>query len=219
MKVTDEPEPVGVIVKKTDKSTGNPVSGAGFAVFDDEACTKRTVTDSKKKEEVPVFYYNEELGVAASGKFEQTQSGYYVKEVEVPSGYIDSGTVWKVQPEKGGFAELNITNTPVRCDVQAVKEDIETGTKAQGDAILSGAVYGLNAAEDIVYPDGSGIVTYGSKDNITSLKGTGLKSTGNKAKAGTLLASVQTGSKGEFNFGNLYYGNYYIQEISASTAE
>ena len=32
-----------------------------------------------------------------------------------------------------------------------------------------------------------------------------------------MLASVQTGSKGEFNFGNLYYGNYYIQEISAST--
>ncbi len=217
MKVTDKPEPVGVIVKKTDKSTGNPVSGAGFAVFDDEACTKRTVTDSKKKEEVPVFYYNEELGVAVSGKFEQTQNGYYVKEVEVPSGYIDSGTAWKVQPEKGGFAELNITNTTVRCDVQAVKEDIETGTKAQGDAILSGAVYGLYAAEDIVYPDGSGIVTYSSKDNITSSKGTGLKGTGNKAKAGTLLASVQTGSKGEFNFGNLYYGNYYIQEISAST--
>lgn len=217
MEVTDKPEPVGVIVRKTDQSTGRPVTGAGFAVFDDAACTKRTVTDSEKKEEVPVFYYNEELGVAASGKFEQTQSDYYVKEVEIPAGYTDSGTVWKVQPEKGGFAELTITNTPVRCDVQAVKEDIETGTKAQGDAVLSGAVYGLYAAEDIVYPDGSGIVTYGSKDNITSSKGTGLTSIGNKAKAGTLLASVQTGSRGEFNFGNLYPGNYYIQEISAGT--
>ena len=217
MEVTDEPEPVGVIVKKTDKSTGRTVTGAGFAVFDDAACTKRTVTDSKKKEEVPVFYYSEELGVAASEKFEQTQSDYYVKEVEVPGGYTDSGTVWKVQPEKGGFAELTITNTPVRCDVQAVKEDMETGTKAQGDAVLAGAVYGLYAAEDIVYPDGSGIVTYNGKNNITFSKGTGFTSTGNEAKAGTLLASVQTGNKGEFNFENLYCGNYYIQEISAGT--
>lgn len=216
MEVTDKAEPAGVIIKKTDGSTGRPVSGAGFAVFDDAACTKRTVTGHEKKEEVPVFYYNEELGVAASEKFEQVQDYYYVKEVEVPDGYIDSGTVWKVKPEKGSFAELAITNTPVRCNIQAVKEDTETGTP-QGDAVLSGAVYGLYAADDIVYPDGSGIVTYSGSNNITSSKGTGFTSTGNEAKAGNMLASVQTGSKGEFNFGNLYYGKYYIQEISAST--
>lgn len=95
------------------------------------------------------------------------------------------------------------------------KKDKETGN-AQGDAALSGATYGLYAMETVNYPDGRGVVSYAGDDNITSTAGTSFYSTGTPANAGTLLATVQTDDSGNFNFGNLYYGKYYIQEIEPS---
>lgn len=130
------------------------------------------------KADVPVFYYNEDLDFAASEKFVKKQEKYYVKEVIVPDGYRDDGTVWEVTPDYGEVTQITATNTPIRCDVQAVKLDRETGDKAQGDAKLSGATYGLYAAETIYYPDGRGVVSYQSKDNITSTQGTDFYSTG-----------------------------------------
>lgn len=214
--VDETPEKVGVIVYKTDATSGNWVKGAGFAVFKDAACTVRVKTEGDKGEEVPVFYYDADLEMAASEKFAKEQETYYVKEVVVPNGYKDDQTVYPVQPENGSFSETTIQNTPLRCDVQAVKEDRETGKKAQGDATLEGATYGLYAAEDIYYPDGRGIVTYTEGDDINSTKGTDFFSTGEEARKGALLATVQTDKEGKFNFGHLYYGNYYIQEIEES---
>ena len=72
---------------------------------------------------VPVFYFNEDLQIAASNKFIKTQDYYYVKEVVVPDGYRDDGTVWTVSPNYGEFAIVNANNTPIRCDVSASKED------------------------------------------------------------------------------------------------
>lgn len=214
--VKEEPEPVGVMVHKTDSTSGVFVKGAGFAVFNDAACTQRTVISDENPAEVPVFYYNEDLQIAASDKFAKKQDYYYVKEVVVPDGYRDDGTVWTVSPSYGEFAIVNAENTPIRCDVSATKEDKETGKKAQGDAKLDGALYGLYATSNIVYPDGRGVVTYSGNDNITSTKGTDFVSTGAIANAGALLATVRTDKDGNFNFGNLYYGNYYIKEIEES---
>ena len=70
--------------------------------------------------------------------------------------------------------------------------------------------------ETVNYPDGRGIVSYAGNDNITSTVGTDFYSTGTPANAGTLLATVKTDEAGNFNFGNLYYGKYYIQEIEPS---
>ena len=99
---------------------------------------------------------------------------------------------------------------------QRKKEDKETGKEPQGDAKLSGATYGLYAAETIVYPDGRGTVTYAGDDNITSTQGTDFVSTGVPAEKDALLATVKTGEQAEFNFGNLYFGNYYVREIEPS---
>ncbi len=214
--VKETPDKVGVIVYKQDSMSGKWVKGAGFAVFKDAACTVRVKTDGKEGKEVPIFYYDEDLEMAASEKFAKEQETYYVKEVVVPDGYKDDGKVYPVQPENGGFSETTIPNTPLRCDVQAVKEDKETGNQTQGDATLEGATYGLYAAEDIHYPDGSGIVTYKDGDDISSTAGTEFFSTGEEAKKDALLATVQTDKKGKFHFGNLYYGNYYIREIEES---
>ena len=216
MEVVEIPDTVGVMVKKTDSESGNFVKGAGFAVFTDVGCTKRVTVDETGREEVPVFYYDEDLGTAASAKFVKTQDKYYVKEVVIPDGYRDDGKVWEVAPDYGEISDFSAENTPIRCDVAAKKEDKETGAEPQGDAKLSGATYGLYAAETIVYPDGRGTVTYAGNDNITSTQGTDFVSTGVPAEKDALLATVKTGEQAEFKFGNLYFGNYYVREIEAS---
>lgn len=216
MEVVEYPDTVGVMVVKTDSESGNFVKGAGFAVFTDAGCTKRVCVDESGQEEVPVFYYDEDLDAAASEKFVKTQDKYYVKEVVIPDGYRDDGKVWEVTPDYGEISDFSAENTPIRCDVAAKKEDKETGAEPQGDAKLSGATYGLYAAETIVYPDGRGTVAYAGDDNITSSQGTDFVSTGVPAEKDALLATVKTGEQAEFNFGNLYFGNYYIREIEAS---
>lgn len=216
MSVMEYPDTVGVMVKKTDSESGNFVKGAGFAVFTDAGCTQRVSVEGNGKVEVPVFYYDEDLDIAASAKFVKTQDKYYVKEVVIPDGYRDDGKVWEVSPDYGEFSDFSAENTPIRCDVAAKKEDKETGEEPQGDAKLSGATYGLYAAETIVYPDGRGTVTYAGNDNITSTQGTDFVSTGVLAEKDALLATVKTGEQAEFNFGNLYFGNYYVREIEPS---
>lgn len=216
MPVVEYPDTVGVMIAKTDSESKNIVKGAGFAVFTDIGCKKRVSVNGDGKEEVPVFYYDEDLGVAASSGFVKKQDKYYVKEVVIPDGYRDDGRVWEVSPEYGEFADLSLENTPIRCDVAVKKEDKETRAEPQGDAKLSGAIYGLYAAETIVYPDGRGTVTYVGNDNITSTQGTDFVSTGVLAEKDALLATVKTGEQAEFNFGNLYFGNYYIREIEPS---
>lgn len=216
MEVKEYPDKVGVMVTKTDAESGNFVKGAGFAVFTDAGCTNRVSVEGDGKTEVPVFYYDEDLDVAASEKFVKMQDKYYVKEVVIPDGYRDDGKVWEVAPDYGEISDFSAENTPIRCDVAARKEDKETGAEPQGDAKLSGATYGLYAAETIVYPDGRGTVTYAGNDNITSTQGTDFVSTGVPAEKDALLATVKTGEQAEFNFGNLYFGNYYIREIEAS---
>ncbi|MDE6853131.1 MAG: prealbumin-like fold domain-containing protein, partial [Lachnospiraceae bacterium] len=216
MSVDETPDKVGVFVYKTDSDSGNIVAGAGFAVFKDAGCTQRVLTEGSSGAEVPVFYYDEDLDMAASEKFVKEQETYYVKEVVIPDGYRDDGTVYNVSPVYGAFEKVDATNTPIRCDVSATKEDKETGFEKDGDAKLSGALYGLYAAEEIKYPDGRAVVTYAGADNITSAKGTDFVSTGNPANKDALLATVRTDAEYSFDFGNLYYGNYYIKEIEAS---
>ena len=216
MPVVEYPDTVGVMVKKTDSESGNFVKGAGFAVFTDAGCTQRVSVEGDGKTEVPVFYYDEDLDAAASAKFVKMQDKYYVKEVVIPDGYRDDGKVWEVAPDYGEISDFSAENTPIRCDVAAKKEDKETGAEPQGDAKLSGATYGLYAAETIVYPDGRGTVTYAGNDNITSTQGTDFVSTGVPAEKDALLATVKTGEQAEFNFGNLYFGNYYVREIEPS---
>lgn len=216
MNVKENPLPVSVSVRKKDSDSGNTIKNAGFAVFKDAACTQRVVVnEGKDNTVVPVFHYDEDVDMAVSASFYKHQDTYYIKEVEVPDGYVDSGKVYPVKPDLGECALIEMDNTPVRCDVDVIKKDKETDSP-QGDAKLSGAIYGLYAKSQINYPDGRGVVTYGGTDDITSTKGTNFQSTGAKAVAGALLATVETDENSEFNFGNLYYGNYYVKEIKES---
>ena len=198
MEVVEIPDTVGVMVKKTDSESGNFVKGAGFAVFTDAGCTQRVSVEGDGKTEVPIFYYDEDLDVAASEKIVKMQDKYYVKEAVILDGYRDDGIVWEAIADYGEISDLGAENTPMRCDVAAKKEDKEIGAEPQGDAKLSGATYGLYAAETIVYPDGRGTVTYVGDDNITGTQGTDFVSTGVPAEKDALLATVKTGEQAEF---------------------
>lgn len=211
----EQPEYVGVMIGKKDSFTGNEIKTAGFAVFNDANCTQRTMVEAGKDDsEVPVFHYDEDLGAAVSASFIKTQDTYYVKEVEIPDGYSGLNTVWEVKPENGETVYKEVTNTPIRCDVNAKKKQKKEGL--MGDATLVGATYGLYAAEDIKYPDGTGTVTYNANDPIKSAKGTDFKFNEVSATKDALLATVKTDSNTEFSFSNLYFGNYYIKEIEPS---
>ena len=72
----------------------------------------------------------------------------------------------------------------------------ESGSReTQGDAVLSGAVYGLYAREDILSPDQSGRILF---------------------KAGDMVSSAQTDENGRISWDELALGKYYVKEITAS---
>ena len=127
--------------------------------------------------------------------------GYYVKEVQAPDNYYRNSEdvyAFRFDYTNQNEAEVQFTHTfaneRVDAEIQLIKVDKETG-KAQGDAKLGGAVYGLYARTDIVHPDGATGVLY---------------------KAGTQVASMTTDEEGKATVTNLYLGNYYIKEISPS---
>ena len=173
------------MLTKTDAVSAATVNNARFAIYNDRACTERTPIDPSKPELglVPELTYDEDLDGYVSAQFYKSQDVYFIKET-VPEGYVDTGEVYEVSVERGELSTAdNITNTPIMCELSAVKEDAETKT-AQGDATLVGATYGLYAAHDIMHPDGSG---YMKGTEITVTTGTDSTLFDVEAKKDTLL--------------------------------
>lgn len=116
---------------------------------------------------------------------------YKVVETATKTGYYlnpDNDT-WQKDLKGGGTVTFNLSNKRQTGSIDIVKRDSKTGNGVKG------AVYGLYAAENISNPDGSGVVH--SRDSL----------------AATFPA---TDSNGRAKLDNLYLGNYYIKEITAS---
>ncbi|MBR3635065.1 MAG: LPXTG cell wall anchor domain-containing protein [Lachnospiraceae bacterium] len=212
--VNDIPEPSRVMLIKKDKDSGATVTNATFAIFDDEACTTRALVNPNNPSDgvVPEFGYDDDLDAYVSDGFYLAQETYYVKEVGVPTGYFDSGAVYRVSPDTGEMVMLDAENEAIKCEIKAKKVDKEK-TLPQGDAKLVGAVYGLYAKGDIRHPDGSG---YMKGTEVQANAGTNLITYDVDATNGALLATITTDDNGEFGFKELYYGNYTIKEITPS---
>lgn len=69
----------------------------------------------------------------------------------------------------GSTASKKVTDKPVKAMITLSKQDAETGSNAQGDATLEGAVYGLFAREDIIYPDGTTGVLHKKNTQVATL--------------------------------------------------
>ena len=123
----------------------------------------------------------------------KTQDTVYLKEITAPKGYLIDVEAYGVELVAGSTAEKNVTDRRVNATIHLAKKDKETGNGPQGDATFEGAVYGLYAREDIVHPDGKSGVQY---------------------KAGTQVTTLTTDAEGKAEVGNLYYGKYYVKEIT-----
>jgi len=176
-------ELVKVKVVKKDVETGNGVAGAIYGVYSDSACTKLLETMPKT-----------DANGSAEVEFIKQQDKVYVKEITASANYLVSTESKGVTVSVKETATATMTETPAKGEIEVLKKDTETGSfKAQGDATMEGAVYGLYAKEDIVHPDGHTGVVY---------------------PAGTLVAKQTFGVSGEIVFKNLYFGFYYVKEIS-----
>lgn len=142
--------------------------------------------------------YTKALNAANAAK-NSTSHNYSATEVTAKNGYYLNPGNTTVGQSAAGDASLNLSLANVRTtgSITITKEDSETGAIAQGDATLSGAVYGLYARSNIVHPDGHTGILY---------------------TAGSLVATFPpTDANRQARLDNLYLGNYYVKEITPST--
>ena len=169
-------------IAKKDKDTGKVIQVAGtvFDIYFNGQKVSSMTTD--------------ETGYAVSEPLAYGE--YVIKEAKAPNGYVidvNQEAVVDITAEKTYDTELS--DKRVNATINLVKEDKDTGNRPQGDATLTGAVYGLYAKEDILDPSMDGTVIH-KKDSLVG------KITTDKNASGTIE--------------NLYLGEYYWQEISPS---
>lgn len=130
----------------------------------------------------------------AEAEFVKRQNQVYVKEITASANYLINAASEKVAVTAKQTSTVNVVEEQAKGRITVKKQDSETlSFTPQGDATMEGAVYGLYAKEDIVHPDGHTGVAY---------------------PAGTLVEQKTFGSSGEIVFENLYFGSYYVKEIS-----
>ena len=128
-----------------------------------------------------------EAALEGSGK----EHTYKVVETATRTGYYlnTSNNTYEKKHTGDGTVTFNITNKRQLGTVSITKKDSKTGNG------VAGAVYGLYARNNVPRPDGHG--TLYSKD--------------------TLVARFpKTDANGNAKLENLYLGDYYIKEITAS---
>lgn len=170
-----------VQLRKVDPDSGKQVAGATYAIYNDKGQElERLITTA--------------TGYVESGYLRFGQ--YTVREVIAPSGYILNKSSYPVTITSNE-QKITVTGEDERQTgrLELTKEDSVTGSSAQGEATLKGAVYELRAKENILDPaDGS--VKYAK---------------------GALVTSLTTDANAKASVSDLYLGKYILQEKTAST--
>ncbi|MCI3002558.1 thioester domain-containing protein, partial [[Clostridium] innocuum] len=170
-----------VQLRKIDPKSGKQVAGATYAIYNDKGQElERLVTKA--------------TGFVESGYLRFGE--YTVREVIAPSGYILNKTSYPVTITSNE-QRITVTGEDERQTgrLELTKEDSVTGSAAQGEATLKGAVYELRAKENILDPaDGS--VKY-AKDAV--------------------VATLTTDANAKASVSDLYLGKYVLQEKTPST--
>lgn len=167
---------------KTDDETNVVLPNAVYGIYADKECTNKLY-------EVTTDYEGRAyLKDIPSGQ-------YYIKEINAPYGYVTDESICMANVSNGEKTSLLLKDKRVKAEIELEKQDAETQEKVpQGDASLGGAVYGIYAREDIVYPDKNAEVKY---------------------RAGELVGKITIGDDCKGRLDNLYLGKYYVKEISA----
>ena len=199
----NERQKADVSAVKKDKDTINPLKGGIFGLY--------AGNDIKNSAGSLVLRKDELIAKAVTGSDGKAQfpadiplgNSYYIKEIKAPENYYrnQKDTYFfrfayaGENTERQSFTHI-FFNDRTNARIHLIKKDKETGSKPQGDAVLSGAVYGLYAREDIVHPDGRTGVLY---------------------RAGSRVAVLTTDETGQAEVKDLYLGKYFFKEISPST--
>lgn len=140
--VTVEVEYGNALVIKTN-ANGNTLAGCTFELYKDQNCTQKIRTGTSD----------------ANGNilFQRLAPGrYYVKETNVPKGYLLDTSVQSVEVRVNETAEVQFKNYEPTGELRLFKTDKETGresridgTSHHGDATLEGTEYTLYAKNDI----------------------------------------------------------------------
>lgn len=114
------------IVKKDEK--GQPVPGAVFEVTNKADGSKKTLTTGPNGEVEGEWSHGTVLSI---------------KETQAPKGLVRDNLVKEITIEANQTKTVEFTNKHQKSRLTIIKQDAETGNKAQGKATLDGAVYGL----------------------------------------------------------------------------
>ena len=212
----NQPFWVQLVIPKTDSETGNAIANdAKFTVTAQSGELSQAVTFEKQADGSYLsskVYYNE----SNKGQFflqETLAPGNYYGDWADEDGSKIAGS--NTNKEKYTFTvdksthkqTLSITNSGdsfinerVKGTITVSKIDMEagkyvTGDVAHADSSLDGAVYGLYAKEDILYPDGTSGVKY---------------------PKGALVAQGAI-ENGKVTWKDLYLGSYFVKEITPGT--
>ena len=203
---------------KADSGTEHGLQGAEFGLYAQEDLIEADGREWKQDELI------ESAVTGADGKAQFTHAltlglSYYVKEDKAPSGYLNNSqdrmpVVFNMTSGSGTPQTIRqvFKNDPVKGKIRLIKRDRdftqaesaesqgktdsdEQPPLAQGDAVLSGAVYGLYAREDILNQDQSGQILY---------------------HAGEQVITGTTDEMGEIIWEDLTLGKYYVKEVTPS---
>lgn len=180
-------------VVKQDAETGRQVSGRMTFRVLDESMDVVTLTSHYPTVTVHSAFTTDSRGACVLPE-KLAQGRYYIQEAQSPEGYVlspdpvpfavDSSTV-------GAWDEpivVTVANSPQKGTIAITKTDSETG-----GAIASGtATFAVEAAEDVVTPDGT-----------------------LRAVKGEVVAEVSTDGTGTARTGELYLGRYLVRETAA----
>ena len=212
----NQPFWVQILVPKTDSETLNAIAhNAQFTVTALNGTLSQPVTFEKNADGSYLsskVYYNE-----------SNKGQFYLQETKAPENYYgdwadeEASKIAGSNTNKEKYAFTvskdthkktltitnqgeSFTNERVKGTVTVFKIDVEAGKYvagdiAHGDASLDGAVYGLYAKEDILYPDGTSGVKYPKGALVTQ---------------GTI-------ENGKLIWEDLYLGSYYVKEITPPT--
>lgn len=140
--VSVEVEYGNALIIKTN-SVGNALAGCTFELYRNANCTDKARTGTSNT--------NGQIS------FQRLTPGtYYVKETNVPAGYLLDTSVKKVEVRVNETAEVSFKNNEPTGEIKLIKTDKETGnenrvdgTSHHGDATIKGTEYTLYAKDDI----------------------------------------------------------------------